>query len=333
MSSTADLASLLEAFFTNRLARQRQASPHTIAAYRDSFRLLLAFVQRHLKKEPSELGLEDLDSPVIGAFLDDLEKRRGNTARSRNARLAAIHSFFRYVALQEPIHTAVVQRVLAMPSKRYDRKLVGFLTRVEIDALLAAPDRGAWAGRRDYTLILLAAQTGLRVSELIGLRRRDVVLGVGAHVRCEGKGRKERCTPLRKETRGALREWLRESPADPAAPLFPSARGGTLSRDGVEYLLAKHAGVARQHCASLRKKRVSPHVLRHSAAMDLLQHGVDRTVIALWLGHESPETTQMYLAADLALKEKALAKTQPLNARTARRFRPADRLLTFLNGL
>jgi site-specific recombinase XerD len=333
MNSTATLASLLQAFFTDRLVRQRQASPHTIAAYRDTFRLLLGFVQRHLKKEPSELGLEDLDSPVIGAFLDDLEKRRGNTARSRNARLAAIHSFFRFVALQEPIYSGVVQRVLAMPSKRYSRKLIGYLTRVEIDALLAAPDRSGWAGRRDYTLILLAAQTGLRVSELIGLSCRDVVLGIGAHVRCEGKGRKERCTPLRKETRRALREWLRESPADPAAPLFPSARGGTLSRDGVEYLLAKYARIARLHCDSLRKKRVSPHVLRHSAAMDLLQHGVDRTVIALWLGHESPETTQMYLAADLALKEKALAKTRPLNARTARRFRPADRLLTFLNGL
>jgi integrase/recombinase XerD len=333
MSPTANLARLLEAFFTDRLIRQRQASPHTIAAYRDAFRLLLGFARQRLEKEPSALGLEDLDPRVIGAFLDDLEKRRGNTARSRNARLAAIHSFFRYAALEEPSHSAVIQRVLAMPSKRCGRKLVGFLTRIEIDALLAAPDRTCWSGRRDHALILLAVRTGLRVSELTGLRRRDVVLGAGAHVRCEGKGRKERCTPLRKETARVLREWLRESPADPASPVFPSTRGTPLSRDGVQYLLGKHADIARRRCVSLAKKRVSPHVLRHSAAMDLLQHGVDRSVIALWLGHESTETTQMYLAADLTMKEKALAKTQPIGAPAARRFRPNDRLLVFLKGL
>ncbi len=333
MSPTANLARLLEAFFTDRLIRQRQASPHTIAAYRDAFRLLLGFARQRLEKEPSALGLEDLDPRVIGAFLDDLEKRRGNTARSRNARLAAIHSFFRYAALEEPSHSAVIQRVLAMPSKRCGRKLVGFLTRIEIDALLAAPDRTCWSGRRDHALILLAVRTGLRVSELTGLRRRDVVLGAGAHVRCEGKGRKERCTPLRKETARVLREWLRESPADPASPVFPSTRGTPLSRDGVQYLLGKHANIARQRCVSLAKKRVSPHVLRHSAAMDLLQHGVDRSVIALWLGHESTETTQMYLEADLTMKEKALAKTQPIGAPAARRFRPNDRLLVFLKGL
>jgi len=333
MSPTANLARLLEAFFTDRLVRQRQASPHTISANRDTFRLLLGFARQRLEKEPSALGLQDLDPRVIGAFLDDLEKRRGNTARSRNARLAAIHSFFRYAALEEPSHSAVIQRVLAMPSKRCGRKLVGFLTRIEIDALLAAPDRTRWSGRRDYALILLAVQTGLRVSELTGLRRRDVVLGAGAHVRCEGKGRKERCTPLRKETARVLREWLSESPDDPAGPVFSSTRGAPLSRDGVQYLLGKHADIARQQCASLAKKRVSPHVLRHSAAMDLLQHGVDRSVIALWLGHESTDTTQMYLAADLAMKEKSLAKTQPIGARAARRFRPNDRLLAFLKGL
>ena len=333
MRSLANVARLLEGFFTDRLLRQRQASPHTVAAYRDTFRLLLSFSQERLKKEPSALALDDLDAPLVGAFLDHLQEERGNTARTRNARLAAVHSFFRYANLQEPSRSAVIQRVLAMPSKRYERKLVGFLTGVEIEALLAAPDRSCWAGRRDHALLMLAVQTGLRVSELVGLRRQDVVLGVGAHVRCEGKGRKERCTPLRKQTAGVVRDWLRESPADPAGPVFPSARGGPLSCDGVQYLITKHADVARKKCASLRKKRVSPHVLRHSTAMELLRHGVDHSVIALWLGHESTETTQIYLAADLAMKQKALAKTAPVGARTAARFRPNDRLLTFLKGL
>lgn len=333
MTATANVSRLLQCFFTDRLVRQRQASPHTIAAYRDTFRLLLEFARKRLAKEPSALGLEDLDAPLIGSFLDHLEKQRGNGARTRNARQAAIHSFFRYAALQEPSHGAITQRVLGMPTKRYARKLVGFLTRVEIDGLLAAPDRGCWTGRRDYALLLLAVQTGLRVSELVGLRRQDLVLGVGAHVRCDGKGRKERCTPLRRETVRVLRDWLRESPADPSGPLFPNARGGHLSRDGVQYLLGKYADIARQTCPSLRKKRVSPHVLRHSTAMDLLQHGVDHSVIALWLGHESPDTTQIYLVADLALKEKALAKAGPLKARTAARFRPSDGLLKFLKGL
>jgi site-specific recombinase XerD len=324
---------LLEGFFTDRLIRQRRASPHTIAAYRDTFRLLFGFAEQQLGKQPSAIEIKELDAPLIGAFLDHLEKCRGNGARTRNARLAAIHSFFRYAALHEPGHAAVIQRVLAIPSKRYLRKLVGFLTRVEIDALLAAPDRSRWAGRRDYALLLLAVQTGLRVSELVGLRRRDVVLGVGAHIRCDGKGRKERCTPLRKETVKVMRDWLRESADDPCGPLFPSARGRPLSRDGVEYLLAKHVTAARGTCASLRKKRVSPHVLRHSTAMDLLAHGVDHSVIALWLGHESADTTQIDLAADLALKQKALAKSGPLKARAGSRFRPDDRLLAFLKGL
>jgi integrase/recombinase XerD len=328
----ANLPRLLEAFFTDRLVRQRQASPHTIAGYRDTFRLLLGFAQQRLKKEPSAFGLEDLDAPLVVAFLEHLEKVRGNSARTRNVRLAAIHSFFQYAALHEPGYSALIQRVLAIPSKRYDRNLVGFLTRPEIDVLLSIPDRSCWGGRRDYVLLLLAVQTGLRVSELIGLRPQDVVLGTGAHVRCEGKGRKERCTPLRKEAIGALRGWLRECSADPAGPLFPNARGGRLSRDGIQYLVAKYVVVARQRCPALRKKRVSPHVLRHSLAMDLLDHGVDRSVIALWLGHESTETTQVYITANLKLKEKALAKVTPMKAR-AGRFRPGDRLMAFLKGL
>lgn len=332
MKTYSNFPGLLEAFFMDRLMRQRQASPHTIASYRDTFRLLLGFAQKHLKKEPSALTLEDLDAPFLGSFLDHLERDRGNGARSRNVRLAAIHSFFRYAALYEPSQSALIQRVLAMPTKRYNRNSVEFLTRPEIDALLAAPDNGTWAGRRDRTLILVAVQTGLRVSELIGLQCQDIVLGNGAHVRCRGKGRKQRCTPLRKEAVAALRSWLRERNGRDEDPLFPNARSGSLSRDGVEYLLAKHLSVARQKCSSLKKKRISPHVLRHSTAMELLQAGVDLSVIALWLGHEKPETVQVYLHASLELKERALAMTTPLNVPPGR-YRPEDELLAFLKSL
>jgi len=323
---------LLQAFFTDRLMHQRQASPHTIASYRDTFRLLLQFARERLRKEPSTLSIKDLDTPFIGGFLDHLEKDRGIGPRSRNVRLAAIHSFFRYVALHEPSHSALARQVLAMPSKRFDRKPIDFLNRPEIEALLAAPDKDRWGGRRDWTWLLVAVQTGPRVSELIGLRCEDVALGIGAHIRCRGKGRKERCTPLRKEAVAALRVWLREQRGCPSDFLFPNARGGQLSRDGVEYLLAKHVAAARRHCSSLRKKRITVHVLRHSCAMDLLQHGVDRSVIALWLGHESVETTQMYLHADLRIKEQALAKITPVKARPGR-YRPDDQLLAFLKSL
>lgn len=327
-----DFAKLLEAFFTDRLMRQRDASPHTIASYRDTFCLLLQFAQRHLKKTPSALVLADIDAPFVGTFLDHIEEGRRNIVRSRNCRLAAVRSFFHYAALHEPGHSALIQRVLAIPSKRYDRTEVAFFTRPEIDALLSAPDIGTWAGRRDRTLLLLAVQTGLRVSELVGLRREDIVLGRGAHVHCCGKGRKERCTPLREDAVIALREWLRELDAQPRDPLFPSMRGGPLGPDGVEHLLAKHAAAAQKRCPSLQGKRISPHVLRHSAAMELLQAGVDHTVIALWLGHERSDTTQIYLHANLALKEQALAKTTPSNVKPGR-YRPEDELLAFLKGL
>ena len=332
MKTHATFPELLQAYFTNRLIGQRNASPHTVASHRDTFRLFLGFAQRSLHKSPAALAVEDLDAPFIGRFLDHLESVRGNTPRSRNVRLAAIHSFFAYVALQEPSLGAVAQRVLAIPTKRYKTKPVDFLTRAEIDALLATPDQDTWAGRRDRTLLLVAVQTGLRVSELVGLSCQDVALRTGAHLRCTGKGRKERCTPLRKEAIVALRAWLQERDGRPAEVVFPNSRGKPLSRDGVEYLLAKHVAVARQRCPSLRHKRISPHVLRHSTAMDLLQHGVDRSVIALWLGHESIETTQVYLHANLELKEQALAKTEPYNGRS-RRYRPTDRLLAFLKSL
>lgn len=332
MKTPHSFAGLLEAFFMDRLMRQRKASQHTVAAYRDTFCLLLRFAQDHLKKAPAKLTLEYLDAPFIGAFLDHIEKNRGNSARSRNARLAAIHSFFNYAALHAPQHSALIQRVLSIPSKRYDRAEIEFLDSHEIKALLAAPDLSTRAGRRDRTLLLVAVQTGLRVSELVALRCEDVTLGNGAHVRCMGKGRKERCTPLRKDAVSALRSWLREGNCRPSDPLFPSARGGPLGVDGITHLLSKHLAVARKRCVSLEKKRVSPHVLRHSAAMELLQAGVDQSVIALWLGHERLETTQMYLHASLAIKEQALAKTTPSDVPPGR-YKPDDKLLAFLKAL
>src|ERR1035437_6046735 len=325
---------LLERFFTQRLIAQRRVSSHTIASYRDTFRLLLRFVEKRLYKPPSRLAITDLDPSVIGAFLDELEKDRGNAARSRNLRLTAIRSFYRYAAYEDPTQSGLIQRILAMPAKRYEKKLIGFLTRPEIEAVLAVPDLSTWAGRRDHGFLLVDVQTGLRLSEMTSLGREDVVLGTGAHVRCLGKGRKERCTPLTKQARTVLRAWSKEpSRGAKSGIVFPNARGGKLSPDGAQYLLAQHIAVAQQSCPSLNKKRVTPHVLRHSAAMELLEAGVDRSVIALWLGHESSETTQIYLDANLALKEKALAKTTPAHTKTTSRYRPGDKLLAFLKGL
>lgn len=332
MKTQLTFSELLQAYFTQRLMQEQAASPNTIANYRDTFRLLIGFAERHLKKPPTKLAMQDLDAPFVLRFLDHLERERGNSPRSRNVRLAAIHSFFTYVALEEPSLGAVAQRVMAIQGKRSARKPVDFLTRVESDAMLEAPDQTTWSGRRDRTLLMVALQTGLRVSELIGLRHQDVVLENGAHVRCTGKGRKTRCIPLRKEVVTALRNWFRGQEPQPTAPVFPSARGRALSRDGVEYLLSRHLATARLKCPSLNAKRVSAHVLRHSAAMNLLQNGVDRSVIALWLGHESMETTQIYLHANLELKESALAKTQPFKGRN-RRYRPPDQILAFLQSL
>lgn len=329
---SASFPSLLQSFFTDRLLRQRQASPHTIAGYRDCFRLLLHFAKQRLGKMPNQIRIEDLDAPFIGLFLDHLESTRKNSARTRNARLGAIHSFFQYVALEEPAHVLHCQRILAVPNKRHVRRPIEFLNREEIDALLAVPNQSTWLGRRDRTLLLVAVQTGLRVSELIGLNCQDVALGTGAHVRCLGKGRKQRCTPLRPETAKMVDAWLRERHGQPEDPVFPSIRGGKLSRDAIEHLLTKYTQLAGRSCPSLKRKRVSPHVCRHAAAMDLLQHGVDRSVIALWLGHESPETTQMYLHADMRLKEKALSRTESLGVKPTR-YRPNDKLLAFLESL
>jgi site-specific recombinase XerD len=332
MITNTELAPLLERFFTQRLIQQRRVSPHTISSYRDTFRMFLKFAQQKLQRPPSRLYFEQLDAPLIAAFLDHLEKQRKLTARSRNLRLTAIHSFFRYAAFELPTHSAQIQRVIAIPSKRFSRALVRFLTRPEVDALLAAPDQRTWFGRRDHAFLLLAAQTGLRLSEMTGLKLGDVVLDTGAHLRVFGKGRKERCVPLAKSTVAVLKTWMREPQRGDHGVLFPNARGGRLSPDGVHYLLVRHSATASQVCPSLKQKRVTVHVLRHTVALDLLQEGVDRSVIALWLGHESVETTQIYLEATLAMKEAALAKTTPPNAKQ-RRYKPADSLLAFLSNL
>ncbi len=332
MKHALNFPALLQAFFTDRLIAQRNASPCTIAAYRDSFRLLFRYAREQLGKAPSALTLDDLNSPFIGAFLNHLEQDRGNSARSRNARLAAIHSFFRYVAYQLPEQSSSVQRVLAIPGKKHERALVEYLTKDETSALLDAPDRKTFAGRRDYALMLVGIQTGLRVSELTGLCCRDVTFGTGAHVRCVGKGRKARCTPLTQSIAIAVKAWLKERHPQSDDPLFPNRRGGQLSTDGVQFILTKHVAVARQQCSSLKAKKVSPHVLRHTAAMNLLHAGADTATIALWLGHERLDTVSIYVAADLAAKERILAKTATPEGKTSR-FRPDDALLAFLKGL
>jgi len=327
-----DLAPLLQGFFTDKLMHHLQASAHTIAAYRDTFKLLLAFVEQRCGRRPDRLRSADLDAPTIGAFLQHLELTRGNTTATRNARLAAIRSFFRYALLRAPDHAAVIQRVLAIPPKRCDRAVVTFLTQAETDALVGAPDRTTWTGRRDHALVLTGIHTGLRVSELTGLRLQDVHLGTGPHLRCRGKGRKERCTPLTPVTVKVLRTWLRERGGESGDPLFPTRRGTPLSRDAVEHLVAKHATAAAAACPSLTGKHVTPHTLRHSTAMALLHAGVDVSVIALWLGHESTETTQIYLHADMSIKERALARTALPGSPPGRYVAP-DTLLAFLDTL
>jgi integrase/recombinase XerD len=326
------IAPSLQAFFVERLGAQRNASAHTVAAYRDTFRLLLRFVFETQGIAPAKLTIEDLDAPLVGAFLEYLEEHRGVSAKTRNSRLAAIHSFFSFAALRHPEHAELIHRVLAIPPKRADRPLVSYLSATEIAALLDAPDCTTLLGRRDRALLLVAVRTGLRVSELAGLRRADVALGPGAAVTCVGKGRKQRATPLDAATAKVLRAWMDETPGEPARPLFPGPRGAPLTRDAISRIVTRHVATAVATCPSLATKRVTPHVLRHSCAMQLLEAGVDVAVIALWLGHESVRTTDIYQHADLSLKERALAKTA--NPSTAwRRYRPPDTLLAFLEGL
>lgn len=332
MKPTTTFPVLLTRFFSQRLIQQRHASPHTISSYRDTFRLLLQFATGQLGKEPSRLTWDDIDAQLIGRFLDDLQTQRGSCTRSRNLRLTAIRSFFSYAAFELPERADHIQRVLAIPSKHYPHKQVFFLSRQEVDALLAAPDPNTWSGRRDHAWLLLAVQTGVRLSELTGLKRDDTHLGTGAYVHVLGKGRKERCIPLTKQMTGVLHAWLKEPTLGEGHVLFPNRRGGRLSNDGIQYLLAKHVSSASEVCPSLHSKRVSPHVLRHTAAMELLQAGVDTTVIALWLGHESVETTRIYLEADLAMKQKILDKTTPHEGCPGV-YQPDDALLAFLKAL
>ncbi|MGH3337859.1 MAG: tyrosine-type recombinase/integrase, partial [Propionibacteriaceae bacterium] len=312
------LAPALQAFFTERLITQRNSSPQTIAAYRDTFKLLLAFAQQQTGKQPFQLDIDDLDAPLIGAFLTHLEEERGNSPRTRNARLGAIHSFYRFAALGCPEHAHTIARVMAIPTKRHERNTVSYLDLNEVKALLAAPDPATWLGRRDHALLLLMIQTGVRVSELVGLRKGDIHLGIGAHIKILGKGRKRRSTTLTRETVAILRPWLNERGGDANDPLFPTRQGRPLSRHTVGLLVSKHAATAAVGCPSLTAKRVTPHVLRHTNAMLLRAKNVDIATIALWLGHESTQTTHIYEHADPALKERAIARISPLGARPGR---------------
>lgn len=330
--NTPNFSALLQRFFVDRLVGQLGASPHTIAGYRGTFRLLLRFASEHFRRAPSDLRMEDLDAAFLGKFLDHLERNRGNCPRTRNTRLAAVRAFFRFVSLTEPALALHCQRVLAIPSKRYERGPVEFLSEEESAALVAAPDPGTWIGRRDRAILLLAVQTGLRNSEIRGLRRQDVEFGAGAHVRCVGKGRKTRCTPLRSDVAAVLKAWLSEQVGNSDDPVFPSSNGGALSADALQRLVARHIAAAVPVCPSLAGKTVTPHTLRHTTAMDLLRRGVDLCVIALWLGHESTETTQVYLHADMRLKEQALGHATS-NGVAPKRFVPEDPLLAFLESL
>jgi site-specific recombinase XerD len=327
------LAPWLQRFFTKYLTQQKQVSGHTVHSYRDTFRLLLRFLEQTRKRSPASVMLDDVDASAVTEFLLKLEKDRRISARTRNLRLTAIRSFFRFASHELPERAGQFQRIFAIPAKRQPHPLVHFLNPSETEALLAAPDCSTWLGRRDHALILLAMQTGLRLSELTGLRMADLSVNAGAHVRVIGKGRKERCTPLAKWTLSVIKKWLRErSPYGENDLIFPSVRGDRLSSDAVQFLLRKYVSVASQSCPSLARKRISPHALRHTAAMELLQGGVDRAVIALWLGHENVQTTQMYLKANLEMKDAALAKMKPLNSRGGR-YKPSDSLLAFLSTL
>jgi integrase/recombinase XerD len=326
------IAPTMQAYFTDRLITQRNASPQTIASYRDTFRLLVAFAAAQTSKQPCHLDIDDLDAPLIGEFLTHLERDRGNSARTRNNRLAAIHSFCRYAALKHPEHLATIGRVIAIPFKRHQQNGVSYLDLNEIKALLAAPDHSTWLGRRDHALLLLAVQTGVRVTELAGLRVGDVHLGTGAHIQVTGKGRKRRTTTLTRETIAVLRQWLKERQGEPEEPLFPTRQGQPLTRYGVGILLAKHVATATADCPSLKGKRVTPHALRHTNAMLLRAGGIDIATIALWLGHESIKTTYIYQQADPALKEQAIATIAPLGTKPGR-YQPTDALLAFLEGL
>jgi site-specific recombinase XerD len=326
------VAPTLQAFFTDRLTRQLQASPRTIASYRDTLRLLLRFTHEHTGKQPAKLDWDDLNETIITAFLQHLETDRHNTARTRNLRLTAIRSLFKYAALRHPEHASVIAQVLSIPPKRHQKRQISFLTASESHALIDAPDQARWEGRRDRAMLTLTIQAGLRVSELIALNVGDIQLGTGAHVRCEGKGRKQRTVPLTTPAQTMLSAWLNERAGRSTDPLFVTRTGRRLSRDAIEQRVATHAATARATCPSLQNKQLHPHVLRHSCAISLLQAGVDTTVIALWLGHADVRSTQPYLHADITIKEKALALVTPADVKPGR-YKPPDQVLAFLEAL
>ena len=328
------VAPTLQAFFVTRLGSQRDASPHTIDSYRHAFRLLLAYAEARTGKRPARLDLADIDAELVSGFLDHLEQDRANSVASRNTRLAAVHSFFHFASYRHPEHAETIQQVLAIPRKKTQAAPQPFLTSAEMNALVSAPDLATWCGRRDHALLTVAVRTGLRVSELTGLRCGDANLGPAAHLKCLGKGRKRRDTPLNKPTVKLLRSWLAERRGEAADALFPSRRGGHLSADAVQRLVAKHAATARNACPSMAHKTVSPHSLRHGCAMDLLRNGVDPAVLAMWLGHEKLESVNAYIHADTTLKQRALDRLTPLNPTTKPgRYKPDDELLTFLEDL
>jgi integrase/recombinase XerD len=327
------LAPTLQAFFTDRLITQRDVSPSTVAAYRDTFRLLLTFVEQHTGRQPFQLDLADLDAPLIGAFLTHLEQDRHNTPRTRNARLAAIHSFYRYAGLHHPEHLNTIARIMAIPTKRHQRNDLTYLTKPEIDALINTPDQATWLGRRDYTLLLTMITTGVRVSELIAIKLTDVTLTPGAqHLQIHGKGRKNRATPLKIETTTALRAWLQERAGAPADPLFPTRQGHPLHRQTVALLVTKYARAAAARCPTLATKHLSPHTLRHTNAMLLQAERIDIATIALWLGHESIKTTYIYQHANNQLKQDAIDRTATIGTPPGR-YQPPDSLIAFLEGL
>ena len=332
MKRSKSFSSLVQQFFTEYLLNQRQVSTHTIASYRDGFSQLLRYAQEHYHRPASSIELEDLNAQFITSFLTHLEQDRGVCVRSRNQRLAAIHSFYHYIALYVPEHIELIRKVLAIPSKRYHRKVITYLDHEEVECLLQMPDRSTWIGRRDHTLLMLLVQTGLRVSEATSLSCRDLILTPAPHIRCTGKGRKDRCTPLMKQMVVILKRWITENEVKQTDHLFPSVNAGPMSADAVQYLVRKYAALATKRCPSLIGKHISPHVLRHTAAMELLQAGIDNSMIALWLGHESVETTQMYLEADLTMKEKLLGKLAPVKNNSGR-FVPDDKLMGFLRTI
>jgi site-specific recombinase XerD len=325
-------APLLQGFFTERLLKQQGVSPHTVASYRDTFRLLLRFASDRLGIAPTRIAIEAFTPALLGDFLRHLEVDRGNSIRTRNGRLSALRAFFRYVTMSEPALALQCQQVLAVPAKRYEHPGVAFLDGREATALVAAPDTRTWIGRRDRVLLQVAIQTGMRNTEITSLRWQNVTLGIGGHVQCLGKGRKTRCTPLRPDVVESLQQWFVEQKGTPNAPVFPSSKGGPLSADALQALVGRHAATACESCPTFERKHVTPHTLRHTAAMDLLRRGVDLSVIALWLGHESSETTQIYLHADMAIKEKALAHAT-VDGSLPGRYQPPDTLLAFLEGL